>query len=299
MVMKTIFLIFPILVLLAACTGMKKKEYQLPSKVNLSTYGFFDPFYAELLIDPPLRSYYMWNDSLLSLCGIFHMEFIHRGVKSPVDIHEKTDYQFNRSGFPLSYTYYNFEISPKIYTQIDFNTHKNGVISYDVPLFFGKKDKQSVSVRRNINKLISIRKKENLVNDSSFVYFENNKATVSVEKMGNFVSKVHFILDIHKSLSGLKSLLQKCNINPEEFLLAEKTLTFTEQGLPQKSYNISENFIKEDLTAEWIYENNKKLSNFKKYINNHLVKDISFKYSEDKVLRSFTVNRKLYEIHYN
>lgn len=297
--MKALFLIFPILLILVACAGMKKKEYQLPSKVNLSTYGFFDPFFAEQINEPPLRSFNMWNDSLLSICGIFHMEFINRGVKSPVDIHEKADYQFNRSGTPLNYSYYNFELSPSIYTQIEFNTHKNGIISFDVPLFFGNKDKQFVSVKRSTNKLISIRKKENHVYDSSFVYYENNKATVFVEKMGDFVSKVHFILDIHKSLSGLKNLLQRCNITAEEFLLAEKTLTFTEQGLPKKSYHITENFIKEELTAEWIYENNKKLSYFRKYINNHLVKDISFNYSEDKVLRSFTFNRKLYEIHYN
>lgn len=297
--MKTITFFFTILLFLASCTGIEKKEYQLPKKISLSSYGFFDPFYAEQILEPPLRSFNMWDDSLLSLCGIYHIEFINRGVKSPVDIHEKADYQFNRSGFPINYTYYNFELSQDVYTQIEFNTLKKGVVSFNVPIFYGKKDKQFVNVTKTAECLLSVRKKENLEFDSSFVYFEDNKPVVYIEKIGNFVSKVHFILDIHKSLSGLKGLLPKYHITADEFLLAEKTITFTEQNLPKKSYHITENFIKEELTAEWNYENNKKLTNFRKYINNHLVKDISFNFSDDKVLRSFTYNRKQYEIHYN
>jgi hypothetical protein len=279
---------------------MKKEEYSLPSKVSLSTYGFFDPIYAEQLVEPPLKSFNMWNDSLLSLCGIFNIEIIHRGIKSPEDLHEKSDYQFNRIGLPVSYSYFNFELSSATaYTKAHFTTDHNGINTITIPIFFGLKEQQKISVKQSSDRLISVRTKKNLVQDSSIIIYKNTIPVVYIDKLGDFVSKVHFVLDIHKSLSELKSIFKVCNIKPEEFLLAEKIVTFTEAGFPQKSYHISENFIKGELIAEWIYENNKKLTHFRKYINNHIVKDFSFVYSEDKVLRSFTYNRKQYEIHYN
>ena len=74
--------------------------------------------------------------------------------------------------------------------------------------------------------------------------------------------------------------------------------TLTTKSIPQCSFFLSEDFVKVDLNEEWKSGNFRELSAHKKYINNTSVKDITFSYSKDKLLKSFEKNRLVCEINY-
>lgn len=286
-------------VIFSSCISENDNKYILPANVQLSTFSFINPLFVESLMSPPLKFGDVWNDSLLALSKIYQIEFVFKGEKSPDHIAEKFEYQFNKLGQIAEFSYKNLEVSTSLFSKVENIYKNNELLSIHVPLFYGKKGEQKIDIVKRKNHILYIRNKENSIKDTTFIYLKNNIPYLLVHKLGDFVSKIHFILDINKPLDDVKNQIESFNISTEQLLLAEKTVTFTEKSLPQKSYQINEFFVKENLTEEWIYENNKKLIGFKKYINNQAVKEFYFNYSDDKILRSFTYNQKVYEVNYN
>jgi hypothetical protein len=74
--------------------------------------------------------------------------------------------------------------------------------------------------------------------------------------------------------------------------------TLTTKSIPQRLFFLSEDFVKGDHSEELKSGNFGELSAHKKYINNICVKDITFSYSKDKLLKSFEKNRLVCEINY-
>ena len=299
MLNKVHFLLVAILIILSSCTSIENTKYELPKTVQLSSYSLIDPLFIENFMDAPLKTGNIWNDSLLGLCRINKIQFVFKGEKNPDNVVETYVNYFNQRGQIQEYSYSNFELSSTEFTEIIFGYKNNKLISMNSTVFFGQKKDQKISVSESDDCLILVKNKKDSPQDSTFIYSKKGQTVLIIEKLGDFISKINFILDIKKPVVSVKNWIKVLNITEEQFLTADRIVTFTDDNLPQKSYHLTENLIKEYLSSEWIYENNKKLVGFKKYISNQIVKDFTFVYSEDKIMRSFTFNKKIYEIKYN
>ena len=296
---KIYFLPISLLLFLGSCASNENTQYELPNTVQLSSSPLFNPIFIENFMDAPIKVGNIWNDSLISLCRINKIQFVYKGEKNPDNIAETYMNLFNQHGQIQEYSYFNFELSTTEFTEIIFGYKKNKLISMSTPVFFGQKKDQKISVSENEDCLILVKNKMDAAQDSTFIYSKNGQTVLIIEKLGDFISKINFILDIKKPVVSVKYWIKRLNISDEQFLTADRIVTFTEHNLPQKVYYLTENLVKEYLSSEWIYENNKKLVGYKKYINNQIVKEFSFDYSEDKIMRSFIFNKKVYEIKYN
>jgi hypothetical protein len=292
-----------VLFLLSVCLGIvscstdQDEVYALPADVHLNHYQQFDPILTDYLLESPLKHPFIWNDSIVSLCRMKKIEIVRKGNKKPDDVAERFEFLFDLAGRPTSFYFYNYELSKSIYSEVKFRYNGNSLELLS-PIFLGKNSDQSVNIKESDTLTLMVRKKKGNTGDSTFIFTSNGKQLARIEKLGTFVSRVQFYLPSNKPISSLKSILKRSGIKSEEFLLAEKTVTFTENYIPQRSYYLNENFIKGDLTEEWFYGNFGELSAYKKYINNTCVKDMKFNYSKDKVLRSVENNRLIYEVNY-
>jgi hypothetical protein len=293
-----ILLLLSLNVIISGCSDESNGPFELPENVHLKNHGLFDPFLADHLLESPLKQPFFWDDSLVTLCRIKKLEIVRKGNKKPDDIAERFEYLFDLSGRTTSFYFYNFEITDKIYSEVRFKYSNNSLQRLDTPVFLGKNMSQWLEIDENDTLTLLLRKKSGKEGDTTFIYHSKGIVQARIEKLGTFVSKVQFYLPSNKPISVLRGFLSRCRITHDEFLLAEKTVTFTDNNIPQRSFYLSENFVKGDLTEEWKYGNFGELSAYKKYINNTCVKDITFTYSKDKLLRSFENNRLVYEINY-
>lgn len=294
---KALLSLFAFICLLS-CKPDKPAEFQLPNHVNLDSYGFYDIFNIDQIIDPPFKNTDSWNDSLLKLCRIHKITFKRSGIKNPENLAEKIQFNFTEHGKLKSYDYRNLELSSLNKTFINLDKSGENKVSYKVVEYFGKKSNLYIENEFYPELSIFRRISEDRIKEENRSIYHNNKLIAKIEKHGDFITKIQFIQDVSLPIKNLEKSLTELHLSYEEFLLAEKIVTFTENGLPQKSYLMDENFIKGNLCQEWIYQGRNQLTGYKKYVNGSCVKDLKFDYSKDKILKTLTVDHNVYALFY-
>lgn len=250
-------------------------------------------------MEPPLKYGVIWNDSLLKEGKLFKIHFVTKGELSPSSTTEEIDYVFDRKGNFKDYKYFNYKFSDSVYSSVNGELNEGKLIALNTPLLFGQKQNPEIQISSTHELVTFVTINPNAKNDTVFIYIKDNSHQIIVDKIGDYISKVQFVVESNYSNSLIKAMRLKIGITDENWLNTEKIIIQTENNLPQKAFRINENYIKIDLYAEWKYEKSKKLIAYKKYIKGNCVKDFAFKYSEDKIMRSFTLNRKEYEVQYN
>ncbi len=287
-----------LLSILVSCGQDTSKEFHLPKRTHLSDYGFFNPIFVEFLLDPPLKYGDIWNDSLLKVSKVKRMEFIHKGNISPEQEAERIEYNFHSNGKQTTFNFYNYELSPTVFTSVIFDYSNTKQTLVKAPKFFGQASDAMILIKNEDKRINLLKSKSKGKFDSTFIYREGKNVRAIIEKIDNYVSSIYFFQDVSSPTTLSQNFAKQLGISPHDLIFADKSITFLKQGRPEKCYQINEEFVKDQLLAEWQYTN-KRLDKYKKYVNGNCVKEFSFNYSEDKLLRSMTFNNKLYEILYN
>jgi len=289
------FFVFTLLVILGSCIERPKHNYSLPSNTSLSEYSLYNIYFIDQLNETPFQFGDIWNDSLLRISGINRIRFIAKGLKNPDDTSELIQYSFNKK-FALShFAYTQFDVSktPICEAKFDNNTGK-------LNLYFGENVNQTLKRIEENNRIVQLRERKNGIWDTTFIYGSMERPYAIVEKSGNFISHINLIIKEGEPLKNTKNILKLINIEMPELINAEKNVTYIDQNYrPQRSYLIDESFVQTNLVAEWEYENNKKLISFKRFVNASPIKEYTFHYTEDKLLRSFEYNRVKFKVEYN
>lgn len=289
------FLVLPFTLLFHSCIERPKHDFALPPNVSLSEYTLYNLFFIDQLNETPFQFGNIWNDSLLKTAGINRIKFIAKGLKNPEDTSELVQYSFNQKFELSTFSYTQFEVAK---TPICFASFKkdNGILNR----YFGEDVNQKLERVIEKNRILQLRERKNGVWDTTFIYGSLNQPYAIVEKSGVFISHINLIIKEGEALNKTKEILASLNIQMSELLNAEKNVTYVDQHYrPQKTYLIDESFVQTNLVAEWEYENNKKLIGFKKFVNTSPIKEYSFKYTDDKLLRSFEFNRVKFTVEYN
>ena len=285
-----IFLVFFVI----SCGRNEKVPFELSDKVHLSDYNMISPFLIEQLNEPPLKYPSAWNDSLLKLTGIHAIKISAKGMKNPDDPSESILFRYDENGRLTGFEQMRFDLSKEPFTTLSFSGKTGRLTRY-----FGENVQQELKCITLQNRLIFTRNRSPKFIDSTIMYGSVQKPSLIIEKSGKFLSRINVILEESEPVRKFGSVVASLNLTPSEIGNAEKIVTYVDDNYrPIRSYLLTEELIQTAMTAEWIYENHKKPVACKKYVNGSLVKEYTFNYSEDKLLRSFIFNRISYQAEY-
>lgn len=294
MLKRLISLSFFIIILCSGCLDSESAQFTPSKKIHLSDYNLISPFFIEQLNEAPFKHLNIWNDSLLKLMGIKSVFIVTRGMKNPESLAEKSIFQFDNNGKISDFKHFQFELSDEAQTHLSIKNDKGLLETY-----FEEKVNQPVFLISNKQGTIQVRKRSNGINDSTFIMGSYQRPKTIIEKTGDRVSKINIVIKENQPLTNAQQVLTKINLLPETVFYAEKTITYVDENYrPLKTYLINDDFIQTSLVAEWTYENNKKLVQYVRFINSSPIKEYTFTYSDDKLLRSFVFNRINYEVDY-
>jgi len=287
-------LIVPFAFLFTSCKS-ESNDYKLDKSVQLSEYGLISPFYIEQLTEAPIRQFHGWNDSLLSLCKINTIQIVAHGMKNPDAAAELASFHFTASGQINQYRYFKYELGQEPFTQVNFKTNKAIVTRY-----FGEKVDQLLEIEktREGHKQSWIR--SNGSSETLYIIGTLQRPVLLLSYSGDRLSKCTVIVNVNDPLRTVAKRLKENGVDQSELLYAEKAVLYVDEKYqPLEMYQFNENFVQTGLLAEWIYENHKKLTAYRRYINGTCVKEFSFNYNDDRLLNSFEYNRIRYSVKYN
>ena len=290
-----LFLFLFIVLFLNSCIEGPKRDYSLPSNVSLSEYTLYNPFFIDQLNETPFQFGNCWNDSLLKIAGINRIKFISKGLKNPDDTSELLLFSFDQKFELSTFAYTQFEVSKSPICMTSFNDNSGKLNRY-----FGENVNQKLIRIEESNRTLQLRERKNGMWDTTFIYGSFERPFAIVEKSGDFISHINLVIKEGQALSKTKEILTSIGIEITELLNAEKNVTYVDNNYrPQRSYLFDEAFIQTNLVTEWEYENNKKLIGYKRFVNSSPIKEYSFNYTDDKLLRSFEFNRVKFTVEYN
>jgi hypothetical protein len=290
-----LILTFSFALLFHSCIEGPKHNYSLPSNVSLSEYTLYNPFFIDQLNETPFQFGNIWNDSLLKIAGINRIKFIAKGLKNPEDTSELIQFSFNTEYDLSTFNYTQFEVSKTPICQASFNG-----VNGKLDRYFGENVNQKLERKNEKTRILQLRERKNGVWDTTFIYGSLDRPYAIIEKSGTFISHINLVIKEGEALNRTKEILASLSIEMSDLLNAEKNVTYVDQNYrPQRTYLIDESFVQTNLVAEWEYENNKKLIGFKKFVNSSPIKEYSFNYTDDKILRSFEFNRVKFTVEYN
>lgn len=289
------FALFSSLVFLFASCKSESSEFQLEPSVHLSEYGLISPFYIEQLVESPIRQFHGWNDSLLKICKVSKIKIIAHGMKNPDAEAELSSYHFTSNGKVNQYRYFKYELSADPFTQINY-TNQTGIIR----TYFGEKVKQSVQTENSNDLYTQVWTRDKGSNELLKIIGSKEKPSLLLSYSGDRLSKCTVVLHEKKPLNTVVEILKDNKIAVEDLTFAEKTVLYVDDKyMPLEMYQFNEDFVQTALSAEWVYEDHKKLTAYRRYINGTCVKEFTFGYSDQRLLTSFEYNRVRYSVLYN
>jgi hypothetical protein len=289
------FTLFASLALLFASCKSESNDFQLKSSVDLSEYGLISPFYIEQLVESPIRQFHGWNDSLLKICNVKEIKIIAHGMKNPDAEAELASYHFTSNGKINQYRYFKYELSEDPFTQINYRNQVGSIKTY-----FGEQVNQSIQTE-NSNQLYSQLWSRGKGSDELLkIIGSKEKPVLLLSYSGDRLSKCTVVLHEKKPLRTIVEILKDNEIAIEDLTFADKAVLYVDDKyMPLEMYQFNEDFIQTSLLAQWVYENHKKLTAYRRYINGTCVKEFTFAYSDQRLLTSFEYNRVRYSVLYN
>ena len=285
--------------LLFSCVGEIDNSYHLPRKTELITNFIIDPLEIGSIAEPPMRMAHIWNDSIIRLMKVHKLELLTYGGQNPDAIHDKLELVFTDKGQLKSFK------SKRANEKILLNDF---VISYP------KKNEERIGIRkllgveRTVNIIntkdeegnwISVRISPNNKKDTLREYRFGKESKLTIDKIGDKISLIHIVIPVTRSINEAKQFIHNLGLTQEDLQFAQLKITYLKKGLPISTYALSIDWAQKGLVQSWDYLDEKIVTRYKEFINNNLIKDYTFNYTEDYVLRSIDTKEKVYTIHYN
>lgn len=288
------------LLITAGCSN-DATQYQLPENIELTRGNLVNPIYISNILGNPNRSEFIWSDSLLRLCKVKNITISKMNDKHPEKVDKELCYSIDKNGHLKKYKYFEYDKSSEPYSKSSFYySESNDLDSVDIQKFFGIKSKNVLRVKR-VGNTVTYLYEKGLGKYDQIVYYYDKKKSLEmiVEKVGDVITSIDFIVPENTPMSKLKKMVKKATTNNTEVELAEKNVFYIKNGSPTSAYSINVDWAQQDLIQEWTYDDSGNLLIFKEFVNKSIIKEIELTYSTDNVLRSFLYNKELYSLAYN
>lgn len=267
-------------------------KFNDPFRKNL-----FNPLYLDQILSTPNASGSIWISDHVKLIDIDNISIIMKGGNKPDNILEKYFYTFNKNGQNDTFKYYFYNTSSQVLNQTQF-TYQNSLKKIDIIKYYGIGNLPPVFVNNTDERTVFFKSKSNNKNDSMFFYPTVLQPKIIIDKIGNFYNFIEIIVPKGSSANQIMDQISSVEPNLTKFELAEKLLTYTENGYPVESYHLGENWNQMELAKKWEYNKFNQPIVFKQWVHGTKVKDISILYNENSLPKKITFNRKKYNLIY-
>lgn len=294
--LKKLFMIFLVFCALLSCKENKENDHDKfndPFRKNL-----INPLYLDQLFTTPNAFGSVWLSEHVKLLDIDKISIVLKGGNKPDNVLEKYIYTFNKYGQSDTFKYYFYNNSKEALNETNMSFSGNSLSKIDVIKYFGVGNLPPVLVTENKKAKIFYRSKSNNKNDSLFFFPDVKQPSIIIDKIGNFYNSVEVIVPKGSSSTEIMNQLMAVDPNLTNFDLAEKLLTYTENGYPLESYHLGENWNQMELAKQWEYNTFMQPTHFTQWIHGTKIKDIEIVYNENALPKKITYNRKKYYLIY-
>lgn len=296
LILKKYLPIIPLLFFLLSCEENKEHDndkFNDPFRKNL-----INPLYLDQLFSTPNTFGPIWTSEHVKLLDIDKISIVLKGGNSPDNILEKYIYTFNPKGQSDTFKYFFYNTSKEALNETNFAYSKKSLGKINIIKYYGVGNLPPISAYETPQSTVFYRSKSNNKNDTMFFYPNVNQAKVIIDKIGNYYNYVEIITPKGTSSNEIMKQIASVDSNLAHFELAEKLLTYTENGYPVESYHLGENWNQMELAKQWEYNKFKQPIHFKQWIHGTKVKDIDILYNENSLPKKITFNRKKYHLIY-
>jgi hypothetical protein len=293
MKLQTLFLLFLTILTFGSCVS-SDKEFRIQEDKIPGDFSIISPFFIEQLNDVPLKSISGWNETMINSCGIKGVTVTALGLKNPEDAAEEFIFHFDPKGEISGFEQKKYDNGPDLFTSIEYREK-----SANVKRHFGKDVQQKVFFTRDKDRFIQVWQRSPEISDSVIIYGTTLRPEIIMFRTAGRISKINFVLREDDPISEIKNTLRNIGVETQDLVFSEKVVTYVDENYrPQRSYEFNDELVQTNRVAEWRYENHRKLIGYTRFINNSPLKEYSFEYSDQKLLKSFVCNRIRHAVKY-
>jgi hypothetical protein len=292
---NSLYILFT-LILFASCQENKENDkniYNDPFRKNL-----INPLYLDQLFATPNAFGSVWISEHVKLLDVDKISLVLKGGNRPDNTLEKFIYSFNNKGQNDTFMYYFYNTSSDVLNETNFSYTNNSLSKINIIKYYGVGNLPPVLAKEHQSAMVFYKSKSNNKNDSMFFYPNVAHPKVVIDKIGNYYNFVEVFVPKGKSTNDILNQVMAVDSNLAHFDLAEKLLTYTENGLPVESYHLGENWNQMELAKQWEYNKFDQPIHFNQWIHGTKIKDIDILYNENSLPKKITFNRKKYHLIY-
>lgn len=262
------------------------------------TKNLVNPFYIDQLFSNPNSSGSPWISNHVKMLDINKISIIMKGGNTPDNVLERYEYYFNRQGENDTFRYFNYSTATDVLNQTEMHYTNGNLSKIDIIKYYKIGNLPPVSSSTENGRTVFFISKANGKNDSIFFYPNRWQPKVIIEKIGHFNNSLEIIVPKGSSASSILNELTAIDSNLVHYELAEKLLTYTENGYPVESYHLGESWNQMELAKKWEYNDFMQPISFKQWMHGTLTKDIAITYNENSLPKRIEYNRKKYYLVY-
>lgn len=280
---------------LVACSSEEQNEQKKgdPFRKNL-----VNPFFIDQLFQTPNFSGSPWLSKHVKQLNLHQVSILMKGGSAPDNVLERFIYTFNTQGENDTFFYYNYSIAKDVLNETNLKYEQNQLAKIDIIKYYKIGNLPPVLGSHTSDQSLFYISKSNGKNDSLFFYPSKEQPEIIIEKVGNYTNYVEIIVPKETAASFILDKLARIDSNLVHFELAEKLLTYTENGYPIESYHLGESWNQMELAKKWEYNKCMQPINFKQWMHGTLTKDITITYNENSLPKRILYNRKKYYLIY-
>lgn len=296
MKIKTLYLILSISLLLFSCQQNTENK-------NRATQGFkknlFNPFYIDYLFNTPNNFGSFWINKHVKQINISKISIVLKGGSNPENELEKYIYTFDKKGNNNNYKYFFNGKKEEVVNETNFEYTNNELSKINIYKYFGVGNLPPIRVLKKTNGSAFIKSKANGKNDTLFIYPSIEKPKIIIDKIGKFINYLEIFIEVGATKKEVLNQINEVYPYLSDFELADKTITYTKNGLPVESYHLGENWTQLERSQVWEYNKFDQVIQFKEWMHGTLIKDISILYNENSLPKKIIFNRKKYQLIYS
>ncbi|MES2587691.1 MAG: hypothetical protein V4622_01850 [Bacteroidota bacterium] len=293
---KSLIVISAVSLLFFSCEGNKKNE--IKESNNPFTKNLINPFFFDQIFNTPNNCGSFWNAKYINQIDVNKVSIFLKGGNNPDNILEKYIYTFDKNGNNDNYSYYYYPNSKDVVNQSNFEYNGNELSKINIYKYFGIGNLPPVFVSKDPNRTVFYKSKANGKNDSLFYFPSVENPTIIIDKIGNFVNYIEIFVKEGSSRNKIIHEISKVDSNLTNFDFADKSITYTRNGLPIESYHLGENWIQLERSQTWEYNDFNQPVIIKEWMHGTLIKDIHITYNENSLPKKIEYNRKKYHLIY-
>ncbi len=292
---KTCLSIIALIILFASqsCTdGSSKNKSVIQLSANSSE--LWNVSFIDHIDVAPIYFSDVWNHTTLKKYDIKTILLFSKGGKNPEDTLEKRIYKFSKNWKKLHYKEFQYNETPTAWNDgvLEEQTPTLAAISFSK--HFGIQRNTKTIVTKNEDKILFLRQKENLQADSTWVIGSLEQPKALISKIGNRLFSATVFVEQGVPNSLIKKKIENLDVDQSQLAQCELFVVYMKNGLPQEAFELSKEFAQTSLFKTWEYTNTNSLKRFIENRGNTIITDIEFKYTEDHLPSSITINGKEY-----